>query len=174
MLVRLGFSTYAVLWGSQSLQVSLAAMWAPVTSAVLPPVQVVQENENVVFCLECALRHVEKQKSCRGLKLMYRYDEVCQAAVGSVGALAAPWGGPCCLWYAPSSSTYILCLRGSPLKRGQCFPFVVAFSRIFSWGTGLTSSPDQPVGPPRALPHRGALLCALPPDLAAGPSQHCP
>uniref|UniRef100_A0A452UT61 Protein Jumonji n=1 Tax=Ursus maritimus TaxID=29073 RepID=A0A452UT61_URSMA len=37
--------------------------------------QVVQENENVVFCLECALRHVEKQKSCRGLKLMYRYDE---------------------------------------------------------------------------------------------------
>ncbi|KAJ8790540.1 hypothetical protein J1605_004513 [Eschrichtius robustus] len=38
-------------------------------------VPVVQENENVVFCLECALRHVEKQKSCRGLKLMYRYDE---------------------------------------------------------------------------------------------------
>ncbi|XP_069709805.1 protein Jumonji isoform X2 [Phaenicophaeus curvirostris] len=36
---------------------------------------VVQENENVVFCLECALRHVEKQKSCRGLKMMYRYDE---------------------------------------------------------------------------------------------------
>lgn len=36
---------------------------------------VVQENENVVFCLECALRQVEKQKSCRGLKLMYRYDE---------------------------------------------------------------------------------------------------
>ncbi|GAA6096060.1 protein Jumonji isoform X2 [Tachysurus ichikawai] len=36
---------------------------------------VVQESENVVFCLECALRHVEKHKSCRGLKLMYRYDE---------------------------------------------------------------------------------------------------
>uniref|UniRef100_A0A8C3IDA9 Protein Jumonji n=1 Tax=Chrysemys picta bellii TaxID=8478 RepID=A0A8C3IDA9_CHRPI len=36
---------------------------------------VVQENENVVFCLECALRHVEKQKTCRGLKMMYRYDE---------------------------------------------------------------------------------------------------
>ena len=48
---------------------------APLTSAWLSP-QVVQENENVVFCLECALRHVEKQKSCRGLKLMYRYDEV--------------------------------------------------------------------------------------------------
>lgn len=38
--------------------------------------QVVQENENVVFCLECALRYVEKHKSCRGLKMMYRYDEV--------------------------------------------------------------------------------------------------
>uniref|UniRef100_A0A8D0CKZ5 Jumonji and AT-rich interaction domain containing 2 n=1 Tax=Scleropages formosus TaxID=113540 RepID=A0A8D0CKZ5_SCLFO len=36
---------------------------------------VVQENENVVFCLECALFYVEKQKSCRGLKMMYRYDE---------------------------------------------------------------------------------------------------
>lgn len=49
--------------------------------------QVVQENENVVFCLECALRHVEKQKSCRGLKLMYRYDEV-----------SAHWGRACGLW----------------------------------------------------------------------------
>lgn len=38
--------------------------------------QVVQENENVVFCLECALHYVEKHKSCRGLKMMYRYDEV--------------------------------------------------------------------------------------------------
>ncbi|KAG5265195.1 hypothetical protein AALO_G00262410 [Alosa alosa] len=36
---------------------------------------VVQENENVVFCLECALDYVEKYKSCRGLKMMYRYDE---------------------------------------------------------------------------------------------------
>lgn len=38
--------------------------------------QVVQENENVVFCLECALHYVERNKSCRGLKMMYRYDEV--------------------------------------------------------------------------------------------------
>lgn len=38
--------------------------------------QVVQENENVVFCLECALHYVESNKSCRGLKMMYRYDEV--------------------------------------------------------------------------------------------------
>lgn len=38
--------------------------------------QVVQETDNVVFCLECALRYVEKHKSCRGLKMMYRYDEV--------------------------------------------------------------------------------------------------
>ncbi|KAL4616888.1 protein Jumonji-like [Arapaima gigas] len=36
---------------------------------------VVQENENVVFCLECALCYVVKHKSCRGLKMMYRYDE---------------------------------------------------------------------------------------------------
>lgn len=36
---------------------------------------VVQENENVVFCLECALNYVEKHKSCLGLKMMYRYDE---------------------------------------------------------------------------------------------------
>ncbi|XP_028822045.1 LOW QUALITY PROTEIN: protein Jumonji [Denticeps clupeoides] len=36
---------------------------------------VVQETENVVFCLECALHYVEKHKSCRGLKMMYRYDE---------------------------------------------------------------------------------------------------
>lgn len=40
--------------------------------------QVVQETDNVVFCLECALRYVEKHKSCRGLKMMYRYDEVSQ------------------------------------------------------------------------------------------------
>ncbi|KAG3288655.1 jumonji and AT-rich interaction domain containing 2 [Ictidomys tridecemlineatus] len=52
-----------------------ALPWSPQPSALLLPHQVVQENENVVFCLECALRHVEKQKSCRGLKLMYRYDE---------------------------------------------------------------------------------------------------
>uniref|UniRef100_A0A3Q4HAU2 Protein Jumonji n=1 Tax=Neolamprologus brichardi TaxID=32507 RepID=A0A3Q4HAU2_NEOBR len=37
---------------------------------------VVRETDNVVFCLECALRYVEKHKSCRGLKMMYRYDEV--------------------------------------------------------------------------------------------------
>ena len=38
--------------------------------------QVVQETDNVVFCLECALGYVEGNKSCRGLKMMYRYDEV--------------------------------------------------------------------------------------------------
>lgn len=59
---------------------------APPLRPALSP-QVVQENENVVFCLECALRHVEKQKSCRGLKLMYRYDEV-----------SAHWGRACGLW----------------------------------------------------------------------------
>uniref|UniRef100_A0A7N6BIF0 Protein Jumonji n=1 Tax=Anabas testudineus TaxID=64144 RepID=A0A7N6BIF0_ANATE len=45
---------------------------------------VVQETDNVVFCLECALRYVEKHKSCRGLKMMYRYDEV------SCGSLKKP------------------------------------------------------------------------------------
>ncbi|XP_064839561.1 protein Jumonji-like isoform X2 [Oncorhynchus masou masou] len=54
---------------------------------------VVQENENVVFCLECALRYVENHKSCRGLKMMYRYDEeqinslvkqVCGKALGKM------------------------------------------------------------------------------------------
>lgn len=49
--------------------------------------QVVQETDNVVFCLECALRYVEKQKSCRGLKMMYRYDEVSR---GPVLCCAAP------------------------------------------------------------------------------------
>uniref|UniRef100_A0A7N6A5E0 Protein Jumonji n=1 Tax=Anabas testudineus TaxID=64144 RepID=A0A7N6A5E0_ANATE len=46
---------------------------------------VVQETDNVVFCLECALRYVEKHKSCRGLKMMYRYDEV------SCGCLFLLW-----------------------------------------------------------------------------------
>uniref|UniRef100_A0AAY4ATV3 Protein Jumonji n=1 Tax=Denticeps clupeoides TaxID=299321 RepID=A0AAY4ATV3_9TELE len=36
---------------------------------------VVQESDNVVFCLECALRLVQKRRSSRGLKMMYRYDE---------------------------------------------------------------------------------------------------
>lgn len=56
--------------------------------------QVVQENENVVFCLECALRHVEKQKSCRGLKLMYRYDEVSPCLRGRVGRQRGAFPGP--------------------------------------------------------------------------------
>uniref|UniRef100_A0A3B5AXX2 Protein Jumonji n=1 Tax=Stegastes partitus TaxID=144197 RepID=A0A3B5AXX2_9TELE len=63
---------------------------------------VVQETDNVVFCLECALRYVEKHKSCRGLKMMYRYDEeqinslvnqVCGRAMlknGSGGGGASP------------------------------------------------------------------------------------
>lgn len=49
-------------------------------------VQVVQETENVVFCLECALRYVEKHKSCRGLKMMYRYDEVSSSPCVHEGA----------------------------------------------------------------------------------------
>ncbi|XP_028335337.1 protein Jumonji [Physeter macrocephalus] len=64
---------------------------------------VVQESENVVFCLECALRHVEKQKSCRGLKLMYRYDEeqiislvnqICGKVSGKNGSIENCLGKP--------------------------------------------------------------------------------
>ncbi|KAG5842586.1 hypothetical protein ANANG_G00179200 [Anguilla anguilla] len=55
---------------------------------------VVQENENVVFCLECALRYVEKHKSCRGLKMMYRYDEEqINSLVSQVCGRAAVRGG---------------------------------------------------------------------------------
>lgn len=43
----------------------------------------------MVFCLECALRHVEKQKSCRGLKLMYRYDEVSPSSLSRCHSLGA-------------------------------------------------------------------------------------
>lgn len=67
----------------------------PVSTSGASSLQVVQENENVVFCLECALRHVEKQKSCRGLKLMYRYDEVSAAARGPAGSRGAAGGGGC-------------------------------------------------------------------------------
>uniref|UniRef100_A0A6Q2YCL8 Protein Jumonji n=1 Tax=Esox lucius TaxID=8010 RepID=A0A6Q2YCL8_ESOLU len=45
---------------------------------------VVQELDNVVFCLECALRYVHKHKSCKGLKMMYRYDEVPHTATSTL------------------------------------------------------------------------------------------
>lgn len=53
-----------------------AVCWVSTVTSRFTHVQVVQETDNVVFCLECALRYVEKHKSCRGLKMMYRYDEV--------------------------------------------------------------------------------------------------
>ena len=56
-------------------------------------VQVVQETDNVVFCLECALRYVEKHKSCRGLKMMYRYDEVSPVWICCVQFSLRPEGG---------------------------------------------------------------------------------
>ncbi|XP_018553490.1 LOW QUALITY PROTEIN: protein Jumonji [Lates calcarifer] len=86
---------------------------------------VVQETDNVVFCLECALRYVEKHKSCRGLKMMYRYDEdqinslvnqVCGRAMlknngggGGGGVVVSGGGGPC-LGLSPA--------KASPAKRG--------------------------------------------------------
>ncbi|KAM9838976.1 protein Jumonji [Aulostomus maculatus] len=86
---------------------------------------VVQETDNVVFCLECALRYVEKHKSCRGLKMMYRYDEeqinslvnqVCGRAMlksgGGAGGgviVGAGVGDPC---------NDISPAKASPAKRG--------------------------------------------------------
>ncbi|XP_031152100.1 protein Jumonji isoform X1 [Sander lucioperca] len=83
---------------------------------------VVQETDNVVFCLECALRYVEKHKSCRGLKMMYRYDEeqinslvnqVCGRAMlknGGGGVVVSAVGGDPCHGLSPT--------KASPAKRG--------------------------------------------------------
>uniref|UniRef100_A0A3P9KCH9 Protein Jumonji n=2 Tax=Oryzias latipes TaxID=8090 RepID=A0A3P9KCH9_ORYLA len=83
---------------------------------------VVQETDNVVFCLECALRYVEKHKSCRGLKMMYRYDEdqinslvnqVCGRAMlkngGGGGAVIITNGG---------GGGDLFPVKASPAKRG--------------------------------------------------------
>lgn len=61
----------------------------------------------MVFCLECALRHVEKQKSCRGLKLMYRYDEVSACR------------GPCPMQPLCSGVPSVQAARG-PAEDGHC------------------------------------------------------
>uniref|UniRef100_A0AAQ5Z6S9 Protein Jumonji n=1 Tax=Amphiprion ocellaris TaxID=80972 RepID=A0AAQ5Z6S9_AMPOC len=73
---------------------------------------VVQETDNVVFCLECALRYVEKHKSCRGLKMMYRYDEEqINSLVNQVcGVIVSGGGGDPCLGLSPA--------KASPAKRG--------------------------------------------------------
>lgn len=86
---------------------------------------VVQETDNVVFCLECALRYVEKHKSCRGLKMMYRYDEeqinslvnqVCGRAMlksgggGGGAVVVGAGGGDPCHGLSPA--------KASPAKRG--------------------------------------------------------
>uniref|UniRef100_A0A7N9AM43 Protein Jumonji n=1 Tax=Mastacembelus armatus TaxID=205130 RepID=A0A7N9AM43_9TELE len=85
---------------------------------------VVQETDNVVFCLECALRYVEKHKSCRGLKMMYRYDEeqinslvnqVCGRAMlknsgGGGVVVVSGGGGDPCHGLSPA--------KASPAKRG--------------------------------------------------------
>ncbi|XP_034056823.1 protein Jumonji isoform X1 [Gymnodraco acuticeps] len=85
---------------------------------------VVQETDNVVFCLECALRYVEKHKSCRGLKMMYRYDEeqinslvnqVCGRAMlknggGGGGVVVNAVGGDPCHGLSTA--------KASPAKRG--------------------------------------------------------
>ncbi|XP_061676221.1 LOW QUALITY PROTEIN: protein Jumonji [Syngnathoides biaculeatus] len=88
---------------------------------------VVQETDNVVFCLECALRFVEKHKSCRGLKMMYRYDEeqinnlvnqVCGRALQKRAGLAAAGGGDVCRQRPVSPAGASPAKRGAPRKRG--------------------------------------------------------
>ncbi|XP_061615670.1 protein Jumonji isoform X2 [Phyllopteryx taeniolatus] len=94
---------------------------------------VVQETDNVVFCLECALRFVEKHKSCRGLKMMYRYDEeqinnlvnqVCGRAMLKSGGGVAAGGGLIVAASAAVAGAGDACCRpvspakASPAKRG--------------------------------------------------------
>uniref|UniRef100_A0AAR2KWN5 Jumonji, AT rich interactive domain 2a n=1 Tax=Pygocentrus nattereri TaxID=42514 RepID=A0AAR2KWN5_PYGNA len=64
---------------------------------------VVHESDNVVFCLECALRYIQKRRSPRGLKMMFRYTEVVQCshplimcALCSDCRLAWPYNGLSC------------------------------------------------------------------------------
>ncbi|XP_077363419.1 protein Jumonji isoform X1 [Festucalex cinctus] len=97
---------------------------------------VVQETDNVVFCLECALRYVEKHKSCRSLKMMYRYDEeqinnlvnqVCGRAMlksgggatgGGGGLIAAAGGGDACRRPVSPAKVSPAKRAGAPRKRG--------------------------------------------------------
>lgn len=137
--------------------------------------QVVQENENVVFCLECALRHVEKQKSCRGLKLMYRYDEVSASRGGS---------GPLPAW-SMSQLVVTACSRpGSRcLLAGQCLTWWEGSSLRQGGGVGRSGSSSTGLERPGAEaagtfvlvrarscpsePVRSALSSAFPPGLGA-------
>ncbi|KAJ8288157.1 hypothetical protein COCON_G00008160 [Conger conger] len=87
---------------------------------------VVQENENIVFCLECALRYVEKHRSCRGLKMMYRYDEdQINSLVSQVCGKATSQNGEVCNGVAPSRTS----ARRGPRKRATV---QVSLSRISS------------------------------------------
>ncbi|XP_069031801.1 protein Jumonji isoform X2 [Embiotoca jacksoni] len=93
---------------------------------------VVQETDNVVFCLECALRYVEKHKSCRGLKMMYRYDEeqinslvnqVCGRAMlknggGGVAVAVAVGGGVIVSEGGGDPCHGLSSAKASPAKRG--------------------------------------------------------
>ncbi|XP_072139727.1 protein Jumonji isoform X2 [Mobula birostris] len=93
---------------------------------------VVQENENVVFCLECALRHVEKQKSCRGLKMMYRYDE------DQINNLVDQICGKAAAKSSNSISTSKPALKRGPRKRAT---IDVPATRLSSLSRSATSSP---------------------------------
>ncbi|XP_077068672.1 protein Jumonji isoform X1 [Siphateles boraxobius] len=55
---------------------------------------VVHESDNVVFCLECALRYIQKRRSPRGLKMMFRYtEEQINSLVNPVCGRASEKGG---------------------------------------------------------------------------------
>uniref|UniRef100_A0A671LZM3 Protein Jumonji-like n=1 Tax=Sinocyclocheilus anshuiensis TaxID=1608454 RepID=A0A671LZM3_9TELE len=55
---------------------------------------VVHESDNVVFCLECALRYIQKRRSPRGLKMMFRFtEEQINSLVNRVCGRALEMGG---------------------------------------------------------------------------------
>ncbi|MFT7811654.1 protein Jumonji-like [Arapaima gigas] len=87
---------------------------------------VVQENENVVFCLECALWFVEKHKSCRGLKMMYRYDEAqINSLVNQVCGKVTARASDSCNGGSPSKTS----IKRGPRKRATV---EVSLSRLSS------------------------------------------
>lgn len=114
----------------------------------------------MVFCLECALRHVEKQKSCRGLKLMYRYDEV-SASAGRPPAWPRIQPASRHLW--PDGAWCGGKLLGGPRQgeQGQLGLPWPGEASSWGWGTGiLVHAPHVSAHPPAAPPAgRSQAVC---------------
>uniref|UniRef100_A0A3Q0SGT2 Protein Jumonji n=1 Tax=Amphilophus citrinellus TaxID=61819 RepID=A0A3Q0SGT2_AMPCI len=87
---------------------------------------VVRETDNVVFCLECALRYVEKHKSCRGLKMMYRYDEE------QINSLVNQVCGRALLKNGGGADAGGVIITASPTKRGPRKRATVEVARLSS------------------------------------------